>query len=241
ALSMLSAAYVQSNRLAEATSLLERAHRADASQTRVTVSLGDLYIRAHEPQKALDLTLVENGEHAASVSILTLRAAASLALGQRNDARATDAEILKQEPNSVAARRQLAAMLIEAGDFESARTVVAAGIAASPRTYQLYQDYVMIDLKASGLDAALASADRLAAEDSDFAGIRALKGDLYLMANRPSDAVTAYIEAAHAAPSSLLTTRLAAALLRAGRKDEAGTLLSGWLAKHPDDMVATEQ
>src|SRR5208282_3925172 len=38
-----------------------------------------------------------------------------------------------------------------------------------------------------------------------------------------------------------LTTRLAAALLRAGRKDDANTLLAGWLAKHPDDTVVTEQ
>ncbi len=53
ALSMLSSAYVRSGRLQDATDLLERAHRADPAQTRVTVSLGDLYIRANEPQKAL--------------------------------------------------------------------------------------------------------------------------------------------------------------------------------------------
>ena len=43
--------------------------------------------------------------------------------------------------------------------------------------------------------------------------IRALKGDVYLAANRPADAVTAYTEANTANPSSLLTTRLAGALL----------------------------
>ena len=40
----------------------------------------------------------------------------------------------------IGARRQLVALLIEAGDFESARNVLTAGIAASPRNYQLYQD-----------------------------------------------------------------------------------------------------
>jgi cellulose synthase operon protein C len=241
ALTMLSSYYVQSNRLADATVLLERAHRADASQARITVSLGDLYIRDNQPQKALDLALVEKGENANAIPILSLRAAAYLALGQRKDARTTYGEILKQDPGSALARRQLVALLVEAGDYESARNVITSSIVASPRNYQLYQDYVSIDLKATGLDAALASAERLQAQDQDFAEIRALKGDIYLMANRPADAATAYAEAAKVAPSSVLTTRLSGALLRAGRKEEADDLLVKWVAKHPDDMLATEQ
>nr|WP_294523658.1 XrtA/PEP-CTERM system TPR-repeat protein PrsT [uncultured Rhodopila sp.] len=241
ALTMLTSDYVRANRLQDAIDVVERAHRADATQTRITVSLGDLYIRANQPQKALDLTLVEKGENANAVNILGLRAAAYLALGQRKDARSTYADILRQDPGSALARRQLVALLVEAGDYESARSVVTAGIAASPRNYQIYQDYVTIDLKSTGLDAALASADRLSAEDRDFAGLRALKGDVYLMANRPADAVTAYVEAGKNAPSSLLTTRLAGALLRAGRLDDANKLLADWLVKHPDDMVVTEQ
>jgi putative PEP-CTERM system TPR-repeat lipoprotein len=241
ALSMLSSAYVRSGRLQDATDLLERAHRADPAQTRVTVSLGDLYIRANAPQKALDLTLVEKGDNTNAVNILTLRAAAYLALGQRKDARSTYADILKQDPSSALARRQLLALLIEAGDYESARSIISTGIAASPRNYQLYQDYVTVDLKATGIESALASADRLTAEDRDFAELRALKGDVYLMANRPADAVTAYTEAGKTAPSSLLTSRLAGALLRAGKKDEASAVLKEWLVKHPDDMTAAEQ
>ena len=49
--------------------------------------------------------------------------------------------------------------------------LIKAGIAINPRNYQLYQDYVMIDLKATGVDAALATADRLQAQDRDFAGL----------------------------------------------------------------------
>jgi len=162
-------------------------------------------------------------------------------MGQRKDARLIYAEILKREPGSAPVRRQLVALLVEAGDYESARNVIIGGIAASPRNYQLYQDYVSIDLKATGLDAALASAVRLQAQDQDFADIRALKGDIYQLANRPDDAVNAYAEASKVAPSSLLTARTAGALLRGGKADEASKLLAAWLVKHPDDMVATEQ
>ena len=241
AMSMMVSGYVQSNRLPEAIGLLERAHKAEPNQTRVTVSLGDLYIRAGTPQKALDLAAAEKGTNASSSDILSLKAAAFLSLGQKKDARSTYTEILKNDGNVVGARRQLVALLIEAGDFESARNTVTAGISASPRNYQLYQDFVMIDLKSTGMDAALATADRLQSQDRDFPGIKALKGDIYLAANRPADAVAAYAEANKAAPSSLLVTRLAGALLRSGRADDATTLLLDWLGKHADDMVAMEQ
>lgn len=241
ALTMLSSSLVQNNKLSDATLLLERAHAAEPAQSRITVSLGDLYIRANQPQKALDLTLAEKGEASLGVSNLTLRAAAYLGLGQRKDARETYALILKQDPNSVVARRQLVALLMEAGNYESARVVITSSIAAAPRNYQLYQDFVMIDLNATGLDAALATADRLMAEDRDYAEIRALRGDIYIAANRIQDAIAAYTDAAAVAPSAVLTSRLSLALLRAGRKDEATAVLSTWLAKYPDDLTITEQ
>jgi putative PEP-CTERM system TPR-repeat lipoprotein len=241
ALTMMVSSDVQANQLNDAAILLERAHKADPSQTRVTVTLGDIYIRSGEPQKALDLAAAEKGGNATSTEILSLRAAAYLALGQKKDARSTYSDILKQDANVIGARRQLVALLIEAGEFETARSVITAGIAASPRNYQLYQDFVMIDLKSTGMDAALATADRLQAQDSDFPGIKALKGDIYLAANRPIDAVAAYTEANNASPSSLLVTRLAGALLRSGRSEDATKLLVDWIAVHTDDMVATEQ
>ena len=47
-------------------------------------------------------------------------------------------------------RRQLVALLIQAGDFESARNVLTAGSPPTLATYQWYQDYVMVDLKSAG-------------------------------------------------------------------------------------------
>ena len=207
----------------------------------MTVVLGDLYIRTGSAQKALDLAAAEKSTNAASTDILSLRAAAQLALGQKKDARATYEEILKQDNQVVGARRQLLALLVDAGDFETARNVITAGIAANPRDYQMYQDYVMVDLKSTGMDAALATADRLQSQDREFPGIKALKGDIYLAANRPADAVTAYTEANNAAPSTLLVTRLASAQMRSGHPDDASKVLLTWLDKHPDDLSVAEQ
>ncbi len=241
ALSMLASGYVQTQRLPQAIALVERALIAEPNNTRIKVSLGDLFIRAGTPQKALEVVDKEKGANANSTEMLSLRAAAQLALGQKKEARGTYLELLKQDPSVVGARRQMVALLIEAGDFESARSTLTAGIAATPRNYQLYQDLVMIDLKSTGLEAALGSADRLMAQDRDFPMIRALKGDIFLAANRPNDAVTAFMEALTTSPSGVLLTRAAGALLRSGKGNEAVALLTDWLKKHPDDLVATAQ
>ena len=241
ALSMLASGYAQSGRQTLAITLLERAHIAEPANTRVTVNLGDLYIRSNEAQKAMDLANAEKGSAASSTEILSLRAAAQLAQGLKKEARATYTDILKGDPNVVGARRQLVALLVEAGDYESARNTITAGIAVSPRNFQLYQDLAMVDLKSIGVEAALATADRLMSQDRDFAALRALKGDIYLAANRPADAVAALTEAQAAFPSSQLVTRLAAAEIRSNRADDAVKLLTGWAGAHPDDMVATEQ
>jgi tetratricopeptide (TPR) repeat protein len=135
----------------------------------------------------------------------------------------------------------LVGLLVDAGDFDNARGLIKAGIAATPRNYQLLLDYVMIDLKATGVDAALATADQLQSQDRDFTQTRALKGDVYLAANRPDDAAKAYEAALAAAPSTMLVTRLAGAQLRSGRSGAADTTLTNWLLKHPDDLVALEQ
>ena len=146
-----------------------------------------------------------------------------------------------QDPTLIAVRRRLVGLLVDAGDFDNARNLIKAGIAATPRNYQLLLDFVMIDLKATGVDAALATADQLQSQDRDFTQARALKGDVYLAANRPDDAAKAYQDALAAGPSTMLVTRLVGAQLRSGHADAAGATLADWLLKHPDDLVALEQ
>lgn len=241
ALTMLASDYAQSNRLPEAMALLQAAQKAQPDNVLIISSLGDLYIRAGEAQKALDLAGESKGPASMSNEVLTLQAAANLALGQKDRAREAYRQILKQDPNALGVRQRLVGLLIEAGDFEDARDVVKAGIALSPRNYQLLLDYVMIDLKATGLNAALASADNLIGQDRSFTTALALKGDIYLAANRPDDAIEAYKSALATAPSTLLLSRLVGAELRAGKQKTAQGTLTDWLAKHPDDLVALEQ
>ncbi len=241
ALTMLASDYAQSARLPDAIALLEHAHAATPDNVRLADSLGDLYIRSGNAQKALDLVAQTKGPAATSDQILSLKASAELALGHKDQARDAYSQILKQDPSQLAVRRRLVGLMVEAGDFENARNLVKAGMTATPRNYQLLLDYAMIDLKATGIDAALATADQLLSQDRTFTAAQALKGDVYLAANRPDDAAKAYTDALAVAPSTLLLTRLVGAQLRSGHADAAHDTLTGWLTKHPDDLVALEQ
>jgi putative PEP-CTERM system TPR-repeat lipoprotein len=232
---------LQNGRLGEATTLMEKAHAAAPATPGTTANLGELYIRDGKPQKALDMALAEKPPMSNAIEIYSLKAASYLALGRKKEARDTYTELLKQDANIVGARRQLVALQIEAGEFEAARSVLTAGIAANPRNFQLYQDLAMIDLKSTGVEAALATADRLVTQDRDFPELRALKGDLYLAANRPNDGVDSYQKEFQAAPSSMLVTRLAGALMRSGRLDAATKTLIEWVNQHPEDFAVLQQ
>jgi putative PEP-CTERM system TPR-repeat lipoprotein len=240
ALTMLASQMMQSGRMAQAIALVEKAHNAQPANTRLTVSLGDLYIRSGKPAEALAM-VNKDKTAAANLDMLSLRAAAQLALDQKDQARETYTQILKVDPALLAARRQLESLLLQAGDYEHARNTIKEGLVANPRNYQLYQDYVMVELKAGGVDAAVATAKQLQQQDRDFQPARALIGDVYMAANRPVDAVRAYQEALAAAPSDMLVSRLTGALLRGGQGDAAIKVLIDWIAQHPNDLTATQQ
>lgn len=241
ALTMLTATYLRSNRLPKAIALVEKAHAAVPANLRLTASLGQLYIRAGTPKKALALADAENGTAASNPVVLGLKAAALLALGQKDKAISVDTALLQADPRQSGVRHQLVSLLVDAGNYEQARNVVQAGMSASPNDYQLFQDYVMIDLKAKGLDTALATARRLQSQSRGFLAAHALQGDIYLAANRPDAAIKAYQQALTEAPSTMLVMRLASTQLRAGKKDAAIKTLTDWTSKHPDDLAALEQ
>ena len=236
ALTLLSNDLLSTGRAPEAVGLLEAAHKAEPKDIRLTLRLGDLLIRTGSPQKALDLVKQEAPTGAPGPALLGLRAAAELALKQPKPARETLTQLVSLEPRALAARRELAALLLQAGDAASARDLIKAGIALFPNDYQLYVDYAMIDFKQSGLQTALSTAQALLTQNMSFQPLRALRGDLYLAAKQPEEALKAYEAANASAPSLLLTSRIAAVLQQTGKLDQAAQVLKDWLAKHPDEV-----
>jgi putative PEP-CTERM system TPR-repeat lipoprotein len=239
ALSLLVSMLVQGGHLDQAIAVTEKAHTAAPDDARITIGLARLYLRNGESQKTLDLIRNTRGAES-NVQLLEVRAAAEIAQQRDVQARTTLQQILNIDPTLVPPRRQLSAMFVKAGDYNSARQVIKGGIAARPRDYQFYQDYVLVDLKAGGIDAAQASAKQLQAQDTGFTEAKALTGDVYIAADQPAKAITAYTDAAAASPSGFLAVRLATAFMRNNQPDAAWKELNDWVSHHPDDLVALQ-
>ncbi len=239
ALSLLVEERLRTRRTADAVALMERAHAARPDDAGLTARLGALELQTGAPQKALDLAQgAQKGAAAPNPQLLLLTADAQFALKQTDAGRETLSRLVALEPRAVEVRRRLAATLVQDGDYEAARTVIREGMRATPRTYQLYLDYALIDLKASGLDKALATADALRQQDLGYQALSALRGDVFMAAGKPDDAAKAYAES-DTPPSSLLALRLAGAYQRAGQHDAARAALADRVGKHPEDLVAT--
>jgi putative PEP-CTERM system TPR-repeat lipoprotein len=236
ALTMYVASMTEEKKFDAATAALEKARAAAPTDTRLAASLADYYVRAGDPNKALKLIADPSLNANANIDLLAARARAQTALKDTVGAQETYRQMLTVAPANAEARRVLVGLLVQAGNLESARAVLQEGMKVSPRNYQFMSDYVGIDLRASGVDAALATADRLEKNSADFPAARALRGDVLLSAKRYDDAIKAYSDAQKAAPSLQLLLRIAGAQTAAGKPDDAAATLRGWLTTHPDDV-----
>ena len=228
---------LRDGKTADAIAALQRAHDAAPADVRITIGLADLYARSGDTKKALALlTPADQAPNASAAPLIAARAQLQAAQGMTEQARDSYRQLLAINPKSLEARLRLVGFAVEAKDYEAARNLIQEGLRLSPRNYQLLAAYLGVDLKAGGIDAALATADRLQKQNQDFAPARALKGDVYMAARRFDDAANAYAAELKAAPDSLLAMRLASALASAGKLDKATDALKDWMGKHPDDV-----
>ncbi len=238
ALTMLVQSDLAQNKNDAALAVLKRAHDKAPNDARLTASLADVHTRAGDTAGALALLADPKLQTDTNVTLLGARARAQVAAKDEAGALATFRAIVDLNPRDVAARRVLAGLLLKAGNAESARSVLEGGMKADPRNIQLVQDYVGVDLKTGGLDAALATADRLAQNAPDVPGMEALRGDVYLIAKKPDQALKAYQAAMAKKPTQLLLLRIVNADGLLGKQDDAIATLKTWYGAHPDDLVA---
>ena len=236
-LPLLTAKLLAAGQFDQAVQVLKAAHTARPADQVIAAALADAEVRAGAPQQALDLTDGADGR-APSLGMVAARAEAELALHQEVAARQTYRDYVASNPHALPARLTLIRMMVAAGDFAGARSMVADGLNITPDSAQLLGAAAAVELKAGGLDAALARAKELAADPAHQPAALTLPGDIYLLNNHPAEAASAYEAALRQAPSTTLAVQHARALIAAGRSDQAADALKIWTADHPDDANA---
>lgn len=240
ALTMVVTQLQQQGKTEDAEAVLARAHAAAPADARITARFAGFELQRNNPKKALGLIGEQKSDAPSSVQTLAVLAAALIADGQKDQARETLTKLLVQDPSQADQRRRLAALLLEAGEAESARNVVQAGLSLTPQNLPLLEEFVAIDARTKGVAAGLETAARLQAQAQDFPAARALKGDLLLAEKRYDDAAAAYREAQAAAPSSMFALRIAQAEQGGGHAPDAVKTLRDWAASHPSDEAVAE-
>ena len=251
ALGPLLARYAQTNRVDAAVDRVQAALKAQPGNPVLLATLSDLLVRAGKPKDALAATDdavrgISGGSSGSStgqppVAIQAARARALAADGQTALAQGAYNQILRANPNDAEARRQLVEMLVAANDYDSARTAIRDGLKQAPGNSAWLEALMRNEFRANGINGATKLADEMAADPANGVFGQALKGDAFLLANRPADALAAYKASFAKSPSSLLAIRVAATSAAQGHPDDGASVLRAWLKDHPDDTGASQQ
>lgn len=235
ALSGLLAILIKDGRLGHAIAVVESARAAAPANNSLTVALADLYVRAREPKKALDLLEKAQKGQLPSQLLLAAQVRAETAAGETAAAEASLRKVLSINPRDVAARRSLADVLTKSGKVDDARTVLRQGLTIMPGNRLLLQGLVIASLKLDGVDGALKTVDELEKNRANYPGILGLRGDVYFSAQRYDEAAKAFADELKQTQDVSLVVREATALTAANHPRESIKVLRDWVANHPDD------
>jgi tetratricopeptide (TPR) repeat protein len=132
----------------------------------------------------------------------------------------------------------VAAMGAGSARYDDALRAFSAALSQQPDLWEAHLDIGIIELRRARLSAAAKSLERSVAIHPSFEGLDAL-GEVYVRQGRPAKAVELYTQALQRAPGELaLRNRLAVALRRADRRDEAEAEIRAILARDADNVEA---
>lgn len=221
-----------------ARAALVSAQAAQPADVQLALTVAQILARRQDIPAALAILQGPALRQMRGAALPLARSELHLLAGDLPQAEAAAREALAEEPASVNARRQLAALLQRGGNARAAEATLREGLRASPTDPVLLQSLLSLQLQASGPDVALAEAGRIGAAAGATPAMASLRGDLLLSLGRPQEAAQAYGEVMARAPSAPLALRLASALRGAGRAEEASAALNGWAERAGDDPGA---
>jgi cellulose synthase operon protein C len=216
----------------------EAAHAGDPNDADITQALATLYLTNKQTDKALGL--LDRAADTPNPTLTSLHAQALVLAGRDDDARKAYQQAEAAATGALWPRFGLLQLAIRQKDYTEAREVLDEAMRMAPGNPRLLEAAVALDLKQNGIKAALDTAEKLKQDPQNMPAALLLSGSALEANGDLKGAADAYVAAFHEAPSSGLATAAASALARAGRREEAKALLTGWLPKDPKDVTALQ-
>jgi putative PEP-CTERM system TPR-repeat lipoprotein len=228
----------RANKFAAAVPFLEAAIRAHPGEVEPRVQLMRAQAALGDKDKlaasATDLARTQSTDPAA----IDLAARTLFSVGKNEDGLNLYRKLQARFPFSPQLHERYGQALALMGRQEDARTAFNRAISTEPRYMPAWISGIALEQKMSGLDAAMAMAEKAKASNPDNPAALVLPGDLLLAAEKTGDAEAYYRKAFEQQPASLTALRLFHLMARKGHRTEADALLSGWVSGNPDDIDA---
>ncbi len=218
-----------------AIAVLENAHDAAPSDLELTAFLLDAYSANGQAARAITMLRALPQEQTNSPPMMAVRARAQEAAGRWAEARETYTRLLTINPTDKLVRLRLVDLVLAAKDVRAAQQLLRDGLRISAGDADMMAAIIRNEVKTAGVEAALLVAAELEADPANQPAARNLRGDVYLLAGRLSDAAEAYVAQIAVAPSSELVMRAAGALYSGRQVGPARAVLQNWIADHPND------
>ncbi len=221
-----------------AIAAVRAARRASPNTLALLVTEAALHARKGDFAGAYDVLDEVPLEESLAPLLLTARAQILLIQDKKQEAADAYRQILANTPSDQATRGRLIDLMVALDKGDAAQQLVEEGVALAPGNSALMQASVALTYRLKGLDAALASVDRMLQYPINLPAARLLKGNLYMTAKRYPEAVAAYGAEMKDQPFTTLVLSQASAMRAAGHPDDATALLRDWVARQPDPTVA---
>src|SRR5271166_1695186 len=230
--------YISQQKWTEAIDAINRARTAAQNDPAPGLKLIGVYEMRQDWTNAKTVAAELAAQFPGDANILDAQGQAQLAAGDTSGATSSFKRAYELAPNSAPILSRYLVALDGAKYFTDARGVLQEAVARDPRNSSLKAQLIRVEGEVNGVDAAVAKAHALAAEDPDNNIYDLVSAELYEKAGRIPEAIAVLEKAAAARPSDEgLTIALARLYNHSGDFPKAEAVLATRLKADPTSIA----
>jgi len=222
------------NRLTAAITRLEKLRSVD-SGLNIGLTLGDYYLAASQPAKALDMAKQLGSREPDNFEVLSLFGRSQAANGRNDLARVAFRNMGVQAGADITRLAEAARLQLRIGELEGATLSLNKALSIAPDDLSINLLLIDLELRKGARDQATSRAAKLAAQHPGRAEPQRVLGDIAIARGKPADAAGHYRAALSKSEAAGDVLRLAQSYTSTGESARGLALLEEWNRRLPND------